>query len=104
MERKGKAELDLSDDILKTHDERSGNAPERQIWQAHVEMEEDKRTHGDDELYPNVHHWAEEYARRAMRGVDATENEFQRAEERGEKHGIGEAPEEIASANDLSGG
>jgi hypothetical protein len=48
--------------------------------------------------------WAEEYAGRMMRGEEATENEYQRAEEEGSKHGIGEVSDDIANASDLAGG
>ncbi len=83
-------------------DERYGNAPEKHIWQAHVHEEEEKRAlrHEQD---PSVSCWAEEYAECAMRGVEATANEFQRAEEMG-RHGIGEVSGEIANASDLAGG
>lgn len=85
----------------KDPDFRYGNAPEIHLWQAHVHEAEAVRT---DATAPNDHHWAEEYAQVAMRGVQADENEFQLSEQRGDKHGIGEVSDEIASAGDIVGG
>lgn len=84
-------------------DERYGNAPERQSWQAYVEKEEERRRQANEELV-NDHHYAEEYAARAMRGIDATENEYQQAEMRGEHHSMGRVSEDLADSTDLSGG
>ncbi len=84
-------------------DELYGNAPERQSWQAYVEKEEERRRQANEELVSD-HRYAEEYAARAMRGIDATENEYQQAETRGEHHGTGQVSEDLANATDLSGG
>lgn len=47
--------------------------------------------------------WAEEAAERAMRGEESTANEYQLAEEAGEKHRV-EPSFDIAGASDLAGG
>ena len=47
--------------------------------------------------------WAEEAAERAMRGEESTPNEYQRAEEEGQKHSV-EPSRDIADASDLAGG
>jgi hypothetical protein len=47
--------------------------------------------------------WAEEAAERAMRGEESTPNEYQRAEENGEKHRV-EPSSDIADASDVAGG
>ena len=93
----GQLELDAKDP-----DFRYGNAPETHLWQAHVHEAEAAARGGAKE--PSEHHWAEEYAQVAMRGVQADENEFQLSEQRGDKHGIGEVSDEIASAGDIVGG
>ncbi len=90
-------ELDAKDP-----DFRYGNAPEIHLWQAHVH--ETEAAARSDASAPNDHHWAEEYAQVAMRGVQADENEFQLSEQHGERHGLGEVAEEIASAGDIAGG
>jgi hypothetical protein len=103
MEKEVRAGLNLTGEVLRTTDERYGNAPERQIWQAHVEKEEERRGQ-QGELLPNDQYYAEQYAARAMSGVDASPNEFQEAEKRGEHHDVSGIPEEIASASDIAGG
>jgi hypothetical protein len=73
------------------------------LWQAHVneEMERIARAH---EPAPGMFHFAEEYAERAMRGVQASANEYRLAEERGEKHGVGDVAGVLADAGDIAGG
>lgn len=70
-------------------------------WQAHVneEMERLARIHAPA---PEVTRFAEEYAERAMRGVETSANEYQRAAERGET--LGEAAGYLADAGDIAGG
>ena len=85
-------------------DELWGNAPDPHTWHAHVEQEEARRAARMEEEIENPYRWAEELAERSMRGMDATLNEYQRAEEAGEKHGIGQVAPEIADAGDLAGG
>lgn len=94
---------DPKSEVQRTNDERYGNAPERQMWQAHVEKEEDKRRQKGESL-PNDQYYAEQYAERAMKGVDAASNEYQEAEQHGEHHDRSGVPEEIANAGDLAGG
>ncbi len=88
----------------KDPDERYGNAPETHIWQAHVHEEEAKHQTHFDTPVSVIHHYAEEYAQRAMRGVEVTSNEYQAAEQLGEKHLTGGVPEEVADAGDIAGG
>ncbi len=73
------------------------------LWQAHVneEMESLAREH---QPAPEVHHFAEEYAENAMRGVEASGNEYQHAAERGEPRGVGGVAGELADAGDIAGG
>ncbi len=86
-------------------DELWGNAPDRHAWHAHVEEEEARRSSRQDEDVENVYRWAEELAERAMRGVEATPNELQRAvEEEGGRPALSEPSPEIADAGDLAGG
>ncbi len=73
------------------------------LWQAHVN-EEMERLAREHKPAPGLSHFAEEYAEHAMRGLDASENEFQRAEERGEKHGTGDVAGNLADAGDIAGG
>ena len=47
--------------------------------------------------------WAEDAAERAMRGEESTPNEYQRAEQEGERHLV-EPSSDIAGAGDLAGG
>jgi hypothetical protein len=47
--------------------------------------------------------WAEEAAERSMRGEESTPNEYQRAEQEGEKH-IADPSSDIADASDIAGG
>jgi hypothetical protein len=73
------------------------------LWQAHVN-EEMERTARDHQPVPGVSHFAEEYAEIAMRGVEASENEYKRAEEHGDKHGAGAVAGYLADAGDIAGG
>ncbi len=97
--RLGQLEVDGRDP-----DERYGNAPETHIWQAHVHEEEARNPTRLDAAGSPIHHWAEEYADCAMRGVDATPNEFQLAEQQGDAGWSLGAPAEIDSAGDIAGG
>jgi hypothetical protein len=85
-------------------DELWGNAPDRHWWHAFVEEEEARRAARLDEEPENPYRWAEALAERSMSGMEATPNEYQRAEEAGEKHGTGDVAPEIAGAGDLAGG
>ena len=73
------------------------------LWRAHVH-EEMKRLARENKPAPDVTHFAEEYAERAMRGVEASANEYQLAEERGEKHLRGDVAGYLADAGDIAGG
>lgn len=73
------------------------------LWQAHVN-EEIERLAREGKPAPGVYHFAEEYAEHAMRGVEASANEYQRAEQRGEKHGAGDVAGYVADAGDIAGG
>jgi hypothetical protein len=75
---------------------------ERHVWQAHVEEEVDRIRRAQQPL-PSVSHWAEEYAARATRWLEATENEYERAEGSGERHTPG-ASSDVADASDIAGG
>ncbi len=85
-----------------TRDELYQRELEPHTWQTHVE-EEMARVAREGEPIPDIHHFAEEYAERAMRGLEATPNEYQRAEEQGEKHTSG-VPSYLADAGDIAGG
>ncbi len=73
------------------------------LWQAHVneEMDELSRKH---EPAPPLSHFAEEYAERAIRSVEASENELQQAARRGEPLAEGSVRGELADAGDIAGG
>ncbi len=73
------------------------------LWQAHVK-EEVERAVREHRPTPGIYRFAEEYAERAMRGVDASANEYKRAAERGEKHGAGDVAGYLADAGDIAGG
>jgi hypothetical protein len=73
------------------------------LWQAHVN-EETERLAREHKPAPGVYHFAEEYAERAMRGVEASANEYQSAEQRGERHGAGAVADYVADASDIAGG
>ncbi len=73
------------------------------LWQAHVN-EEVERLAREHKPAPGPYHFAEEYAEHAMRGVEASANEYQRAEQRGEKHGAGDVAGYVADAGDIAGG
>ncbi len=87
----------------KDEDSRYGNAPERHLWQAHVEAEEERRKRSG-EKDDSIHRYAEEYGEIAMRGVDAEENEFQRSMQGGGEKGFGDPSDELANAGDIIGG
>ncbi len=73
------------------------------LWQAHVyeEMDEVARKH---EQAPPLAHFAEEYAERAIRKVEASGNELQEAAKRGEPVAERGVPGELADAGDIAGG
>jgi hypothetical protein len=71
-------------------------------WQAHVE-EEVQRLVREHQPAPGPSHFAEEYAARAMRGVEADENGYRQAAERGER-GDEKIPSYLADAGDIAGG
>ncbi len=73
------------------------------LWQAHV-YEEMERVAREHQPAPAESHFAEEYAERAMRGADASANEFQQAAERGETNGVKNAASDLADAGDIAGG
>jgi hypothetical protein len=73
------------------------------LWQAHVQEEMDRLAR-EHKPAPGLYHFAEEYAEHAMRGVEADENEYQHAEERGEKHPKGDSASYLADASDIAGG
>ena len=91
-------EVEVSMDVA----EQLRRGVERHVWQAHVEEEVERITRAGQPL-PSVHHWAEEYAARATRWVDATENEYERAEGQGERHAPS-ASSDLADAGDIAGG
>ena len=91
-------EVEVSMDVA----EQLRRGVERHVWQAHVEEEMDRILRAKQPL-PSIHHWAEEYAERATRWLEATENEYERAEGQGERHAPG-ASSEIADASDIAGG
>jgi hypothetical protein len=88
-----------------TPDEPHHRELEPLLWQAHVN-EEMERMARERIPAPGVHHFAQEYAERAMRGVEAVANEYQRAAERGEEHGAGDVAGYgyVADAGDIAGG
>jgi hypothetical protein len=65
------------------------------LWRAHV-YEEVERLAREDKPAPGVYHFAEEYAARAMRGVEASPNEW--------RHGGGDVAGHLADAGDIAGG
>ncbi len=73
------------------------------IWQEHVH-EEMERLAREHKPAPPLSHFAEEYAERAMRGVEVTPNEYQHAAERGETRGATDVPNQVADAGDIAGG
>ncbi len=73
------------------------------LWQAHVN-EEVERAAREHRPAPGIHHFAEEYAEHAMRGVEASANEYRRAVERGEEQGAGAVAGYLADAGDIAGG
>ncbi len=73
------------------------------LWQAHVK-EEVERAAREHRPAPDIYRFAEEYAEHAMRGVEASENEYRRAAERGEKLGAGDVTGYLADAGDIAGG
>jgi len=76
---------------------------EPQLWQRHVEEEMERRAR-EHTAAPELAYFAEEYAEVAMRGIDATPNEYRRAEEEGQRHGTGDTSGNLADASDIAGG
>ncbi len=73
------------------------------LWQAHVN-EEMERLAREHKPAPPESHFAQEYAERAMRGVEASVNEYKHTAERGETRGAGNVAGELADAGDIAGG
>ncbi len=74
---------------------------EPQLWQRHVQEEMERRAK-EHKPAPELAYFAEEYAEIAMRGVDATPNEYKRGEE--EKQGAEDTSGYLANAGDIAGG